>query len=544
MSGYHPNPSGWDSPPRNGREQERQRPADNLGQYDARGTFRSDEQGRGQAPPLSSSEGTKNERSNEPPTVDEADSDDDSDEEIRRRELELKRLRKERAARKAQKQGVASGTAGEDRTVSRVSAVSTHLGSNIQPIPGQQPKIQGKQGTGLPETQSIRHEESFKYYQGQRLSSSAFSPGYGFRAPHPGSDHLPKPEELVTSEGAVHRVYPAPAPLCPPANADEGWEEDKTMTENPASTTPSPSIEVVLHKASTLQMPRQVSPPLSPPLRAPVTPSHWEQQQVRAPVRITDPTERDAPPHMSSKSRLTPTSPGSPAPTTGKTAYVAWPSEGVQVTDPGKAMDELARLFEQRLLRPTLAPRQGDGPFQGRRPPADQGYPGPTDRGVYGGTSNDEHVSEPQNDGWASQPSRGEGGYGSGQQGSDGCRKCGEPGHFARECPQASRPAPAIHPSRLGLIGSGPISSRPSQVSSRSEHDDVPNDGKRRDGGWSLRAQPSYQSGPVPRREPSPLPAAPQPAASVPEVRRSVPSLSARDVSLTSSFIQDEYGGW
>ncbi|WVR00470.1 hypothetical protein IAU59_007613 [Kwoniella sp. CBS 9459] len=330
---------------------------------------------------------------------------------------------------------------------------STHLGSNGQPTPGQapsdqQPTIQQQAsppplqdngryaGVGRPVYKGNQGSVFHAYYQGQRLSSGAFSPGYGFRAPHPGCDHLPRPEELVTSEGAVHRVCPAPAPLCPSANADEGWEEEKTMIENPASTTPSPFIEVVLDKASALQMPRQFSHPLSPPPTASVTPYPCKQQQVR----ISDPKEREAPPHLASKPPLTPTSPETSAPATGKTAYVAWPSEGVQVTDPDKAMDELARLFEQLVLRPALAPRQGDGPFQGRRPTADQGYLGRTDRGMNGGTHDNEHVVEPQNNGWDSQPSRGldggDAGYSSVQGGNEGCRKCGEPGHFARECPQ------------------------------------------------------------------------------------------------------------
>ncbi|OCF32760.1 hypothetical protein I316_05682 [Kwoniella heveanensis BCC8398] len=406
----------------------------------------------------------------EPPPLTKSDTSDEDDEDVER---EIERLQREKVARRAQRQ--ASRAHPETRPAAE---------SNVRGAPA---------GPATDET-----DESYKYYQGRRLASSAFSPGYGYRTPHPETDHLPPPEELVTAEGAVHRIYPAPTPLCPPANADQGWDDIKEADKKRSSSTSSPSIEVVLHKQPSIPAPvRQRSRPLSPALTASSTPPSVKQE-VQSHPNVVDSRNREAPPHMSIRS--TKLAMPAPAPTqtssTSKTAYVAWPSEGVQVSDPTRAMDELDRLYQQRQPRFPPAPRKGDGFPQGSRPPVDQGYGRRVGRGAFGGTAIHSNTDQPQVDGWGPGSSRGDngweapdvgskadrepdagvwgdvntsskddgwggnqsapswggkgddngsyggirgggdGGYGS-TGGNDGCRKCGEQGHFARECPQA-----------------------------------------------------------------------------------------------------------
>ncbi|WVF67553.1 hypothetical protein IAT40_002310 [Kwoniella sp. CBS 6097] len=527
MGDHHRDSGGWGTPPKYNRNQV---PSDRTGNYHASGTFRSEDQTSVPAQ-HAHAEDTARARQDSyrelPPLIDpDFTSDDESDDEIRRKLAELEKLQKEKAARKAQRQisrchsDVRFGGEGDARSNRGIPTPSERHGDYERNVPStparssstQDPNEQRQgsnntaispvenasvglarpgQKVGRPDQyvprESTRPQEAHKYYEGKRLASSSFSPGYGFRQLRPGVDYLPREEELVTPEGAVHRVYPAPAPICPPANADQGWEDHDEVDNKQSSTASSHSLEVVLHENLAIKVPNSQQPqPLSPPLTAPATPSPIKQE-VRAAAKPFDPRDRsrDAPPHLAgsttdSSAKATRSATAAPA----KTAYVSWPTEGVQISDPQKVkdqMDELSRLYEQR--QPF---RQVDRYSQAPRPPIDQGYGSRADRGGYGGSSkprpnppqdsgwdtgtsgDDDWGAEPaqaqttgspnaggwgdavasgKDHGWGGQESghggsgggRGEGdsGYGFSRGGDDGCGKCGQPGHFARGCPQA-----------------------------------------------------------------------------------------------------------
>lgn len=52
-----------------------------------------------------------------------------------------------------------------------------------------------------------------------------------FLIPKNPPEPLPPLEERIGPEGSRHRVYPAPSPIDPPLNVEEGWPED---TPSPA----------------------------------------------------------------------------------------------------------------------------------------------------------------------------------------------------------------------------------------------------------------------------------------------------------------------
>ncbi|KAK8854663.1 hypothetical protein IAR55_003402 [Kwoniella newhampshirensis] len=66
-----------------------------------------------------------------------------------------------------------------------------------------------------------------------RSTTSTFSPGYGFRPRQPDSLTLPSKDELVSDNASRHRIYPAPAPLAKPVNAEMGWTDYKGPREEP-----------------------------------------------------------------------------------------------------------------------------------------------------------------------------------------------------------------------------------------------------------------------------------------------------------------------
>ncbi|WWC93460.1 hypothetical protein V866_000294 [Kwoniella sp. B9012] len=341
-------------------------------------------------------------------------------------------------------------------------------------------------------------DDSYKYYQGQRISSNVFSPGYGFRPSAPRNDTLPDPEELVGPYGAVHRIYPAPCPVAPPINANDGW-----VDQVPAADTRSFSSVVTAsdHPAPSVSYRQQQDRPMSPPPSDHASvPAAQEEEEHQ-----WGPKERDHPPHLRERERI-----GSPrdaqagaAPTKG--SMVPWtdggvqyskehfvetaseeplppPSQGSMVPFEGgvvykqenlnqegasMTMDELLACFANSRRQPSYAPPRdayGGGPRGGgggymppRQPDSGWNRSAPAGErqgwGSRGDQGKDDGFGETRNeDEWGTSAAGkdtnteswggggGDNGYesygGGGGGGGRNCYNCGEDGHMSRECPE------------------------------------------------------------------------------------------------------------
>ncbi|KAK6910790.1 hypothetical protein I203_104823 [Kwoniella mangroviensis CBS 8507] len=166
-------------------------------------------------------------------------------------------------------------------------------------------------------------DDSYKYYQGQRISSNVFSPGYGFRPSAPRNDTLPDPEELVGPYGAVHRIYPAPCPVAPPINANDGWADEMTA----ADTRSLPSVATASdHPAPSVSYRQQQDRPMSPPPSDHASvPAAQEEEEHQ-----WEPKERDRPPHLSERERIELPRDAQAAAAPTKGSMVPWTDGGVQ----------------------------------------------------------------------------------------------------------------------------------------------------------------------------------------------------------------------
>ncbi|WWC63426.1 uncharacterized protein I303_106028 [Kwoniella dejecticola CBS 10117] len=316
-----------------------------------------------------------------------------------------------------------------------------------QPAPPSAPEI-----TQHPGSDATRHADMKLYtpphqQQGQRLSN-VFSPGYGFRVPAPGCDNLPAPEERVTPLGSIHRIYPAPAPASRPINADEGWADEETGTQDEVQWSASPRDSKSATYSTRLAEQQSLSPPASsdtlnavPVLHAPYikTQSASNGGMQGSPSVDTAPT-------------------GPMVPWNGGVVYKdeELNKEGIPLST-----DKLLEVFDRyngRLgdreppIRSNVGGGRGDrSGFSNARPQdagwnraiSTEGRHGWSDRG--GRHTADSTDASADDDGWGAtaaqdQPdNKGGDGWGNERRGGgasgDGCYKCGEAGHFSRECP-------------------------------------------------------------------------------------------------------------
>ncbi|WRT68531.1 uncharacterized protein IL334_005508 [Kwoniella shivajii] len=285
-----------------------------------------------------------------------------------------------------------------------------------------------------------RENDNHKFYQGQRLSSNVFSPGYGFRAPAPGSDALPPPEELVGPSGAFHRVYPAPSPICAPINADDGWVEPE-----------SPHIGLSVNRHQPHQS-RPISPPPSSPDEIRDPPPHLAKRGNHDHKPSSDPyvpwqggVEYASPPAEEEPG----VSPPSAGPYVGFSGGVRYQDEALNQPNKPMPIDELLQCFDRFKGRAS----RDESAFSVRGNldrPGRQQDPGWSDRSPPQGTrqgwgershrpADDLFAPTSADDGWGSPSDNGNRNTSSWNSAPTKCYNCGEEGHMARECTEERR---------------------------------------------------------------------------------------------------------
>ncbi|WVR09489.1 hypothetical protein IAU60_006557 [Kwoniella sp. DSM 27419] len=205
---------------------------------------------------------------------------DESDEDIN---AAIALLQRQKAAKKAQRQA------------SRAALKSPVVSSRVPLSPAIAPAPEPAGRNIYDQQDDVRN-----WFRNQNRGSSgqAFSPGYGLRDRQPGADRLPPEEQRLGAQGSVHRLYPAPSPIRPVVNKDEGWGDRNAIT----------------------------APQSAGDTRHTFTPPDAQQETDLA-DRTTAPTSSRDSPNLFTESETT----GQPSTAvTPVTAYVPWPTEGVQ----------------------------------------------------------------------------------------------------------------------------------------------------------------------------------------------------------------------